>query len=211
MHRVTVLVIFKYGRANRKGRDSSMTSGSENRLPESQAVNIIAEENIVPSQHTKKKRSQILLGIGIGILACVIIGITAFIIAQVNIRKEIKPIESVLDSYMKYLATKDAKSAYALICPRAQKRTSLSELQNVLDGNIYANYHEKYQGLSVGSIEVRATTAGTDPYAPQGTVANVSGNISYEDGKQGGFNAILEKNNGKWQIFYVNISMPTTK
>jgi hypothetical protein len=51
----------------------------------------------------------------------------------------------------------------------------------------------------------------SNPDAPQGTVAEVSGTISYAGGIKGDFDAVLEKHGGKWQLDSINITVPPDK
>jgi hypothetical protein len=119
------------------------------------------------------------------------------------------PVESVLDLYMKAMDAKDAKGAYALLSPRAQRQIPLSKVEDLLKGNNYVIF-EGYQSLLVGNFNVSAV-ANTNPNVPQGTVANVTGTIKFEGGFQGTFTGVLEKVDGKWQIDSMYVVVPPSK
>ncbi len=46
---------------------------------------------------------------------------------------------------------------------------------------------------------------------PQGTVAEVQAIIQYSDGFTGDAQAVLEKVNGAWRIFSINVTVPPDK
>lgn len=107
---------------------------------------------------------------------------------------------------MQYMEAKDYKSAYALLSPRAQRQYPLSNIKQFTEGNYYVLY-EGYQSFSVQSINI-SLTVNPDENLPQGTVAEVSGTITYEGNFQGTFNGTLEKVGDFWKIYgiFVNVS-----
>lgn len=159
------------------------------------------------------KNLLILLAVAISILCCCSIICIAAVglggLGMGSVLKERAPVEAVLDSYMKYMDAKDAKSAYELFSPRAQRQFSSSKVEELLEGNNYVIF-EGYQSLSVADLKISAA-ANTNPNMPQGTVATVTGTILYEGGIQGSFNGTLEKVNGKWQLHSINVTVPPSK
>jgi len=122
---------------------------------------------------------------------------------------EIKPVQAVLDAYMKAMAARDVDSAYDLFSPRGQKAATLAKLREMLQGNNYVLF-ENYESLTIVNFNISAA-ANTDPNAPQGTVAKVEGKITYSDGFQGSFNGTLEKVDGTWKIYGIFITVPPNK
>lgn len=163
---------------------------------------IRAEENL--------GKGKAFLALIIPVSVFLVLGLTFNLLISGNLNKEKAPIEIVLDSYMKHMVAKETNSAYALFSPRSQRQISLENVEQLLEGNKYAIF-EGYQRLSVGNIQIRSISSGTDPNAAQGTVALVVGNIFYAGGVQGVFSGILEKVNDKWQIYSINVQVPESK
>ena len=127
-----------------------------------------------------------------------------------NIETETAPIESVLDSYMKYMLEKDTENAYALFSPRAQRQIKISKLQELLDNN-YVLF-ENYESLKVYSFRT-GVHVNINPDAPQGVIASATGLITYQDNIQRTFQCTLEKVDEKWKIdaVYITLEPNTTK
>jgi hypothetical protein len=187
-------------------------------IEQSQPIESPEEIPSITSQHfdsisqpkRSKKKIWIIVGIALAILLlCSIICVAVFGIGMYRISIEKAPIEAVLDDYMQHMANKDADSAYALFSPRAQRQIPISKIQEMLEGNNYILF-EGYQSLSVSNINISAV-ANANPDVPQGTVANVTGIISFEGGIQGSFNGILEKVDGKWLIDGIHVTVPPNK
>ena len=160
-----------------------------------------------PAQPQKSNKN-IWIIIGIALIAlclCSIACVAIFGASMYKVYTEKAPVESVLNDYMRYMANKDAESAYALFSPRAQRQIPISKVQEMLEGNNYLLF-EGFQSLSVSNLNISAI-ANTNPNLPQGTVAKVTGVINFEGGIQGSFNGTLEKVDGKWMIdgFYVTV------
>jgi hypothetical protein len=164
------------------------------------------------SAQSKKSNKNIWLIVGIAIVVlclCSIACVAIFGAGMYKIYTEKAPVESVLNDYMRYMATKDAESAYALFSPRAQRQIPISKIQEMLEGNNYFLF-EGYQSLSVSNLNISAA-ANTNPDMPQGTVAKVTGVINFEGGIQGSFNGTLEKVDGKWMIDGIYVTVPPDK
>ncbi len=119
------------------------------------------------------------------------------------------PVEAVLDAYMQAMAAKDVTVAYALFSPRAQRQIPISKFQEMVEGKNYGLF-EGYRSLSVQNLNIGAFV-NTNPDVPQGTVAKVTGDITYEGMIQGTFNAVLEKNQGVWKLDAMSVMVPPDK
>jgi hypothetical protein len=165
----------------------------------------------LPVQPQKSnKKIWIIVGIVLAVLClCSIACIAIFSTSMYKIYTEKAPVESVLNDYMRYMANKNAESAYALFSPRAQRQIPISKIQEMLEGNNYILF-EGYQSLSVSNLNISAAV-NTNPDLPQGTVAKVTGVINFEGGIQGSFNGTLEKVGGKWMIDGIYVTVPPDK
>jgi hypothetical protein len=168
------------------------------------------EPNISPTPGTSDKNLWVVLGIATG-LACICSFLCIALIATGvgKILVEQAPVELILDTFMKDMEAKDVESAYTLFSPRSQRQTPITEVEKLIEGNNYAIF-EGYQSLTVQNLNLTAA-ANTNPDMPQGTVANVTGTVSYEGGFTGTFNAVLEKVDGQWKLFNINITVPPDK
>ena len=156
------------------------------------------------------KKTWMIIGIVAAILLlCSIICIALFGTGMYKVYKEKAPVESVLDTYMQRMLDKDAESSFALFSPRAQRQMSISQLQEMFEGNNYLLY-EGYQSLSISNIYI-SVAANTNPDLPQGTVAEVDGIIMYEGDIQGSFNGVLEKVDDEWMLFSITVTVPPDK
>jgi hypothetical protein len=199
-----------------------MTDELPQSKPESQQGNSpVLPTAVSPHPSKSNKKLWILLGVAISILCCISIICIAVIEpllfnasmmgvdkASTEMAIEKAPIESIIDSYMEYMAAKDAERAYALISPRAQQEIKISKIQELLKNN-YVLF-EGYQSLSIYSVNVGAFV-NINPNARQGIITSVSGIITYENDIQRTFSGTVEKVNGEWQIADVYITLPPIK
>jgi len=167
-------------------------------------------DSISPRTQKSNKNIWIIAAVVIGILClCSIVCVVVFGASMYKIYTEKAPVESVLDTYMRHMADKDADGAYALFSPRSQRQIPISKVQELLEGKNYFLF-EGYQSLSVSNLNISAV-ANTNPDIPQGTVAKVTGVITFEGKIQGTFNGILEKVGDKWMIDSMHVSVPPSK
>lgn len=167
-------------------------------------------ESIPPQPQRSKRNIWIISGAVVGVLClCSIVCIAVFGASMYKVYTERAPIEAVLDAYMGHMANQDADHAYALFSPRAQRQIPLAEVQAMLEGNNYFLF-EGYRSLSVTNINISAAV-NTNPDLPQGTVAEVTGVITYEGDIQGSFNGVLEKVGGQWMIDGIYVTVPPSK
>lgn len=165
----------------------------------------------LPVQPKKsKKKIWMIVGIVLSVLClCSIACVAIFGSGMYKVKMEKAPVESVLDDYMRYMANKDAGSAYALFSPRAQRQVPITKINEMLEGNNYFLF-TGYKSLSASNLNI-SETVNTNPDLPQGTVAKVTGIIKFEGGFQGSFSGILEKVDGRWMIDYIYVSVPPDK
>jgi hypothetical protein len=167
--------------------------------------------NNSPMQPERPKRNlRLILGIvAVAACACITIGGVIVAVGLNKVSKEKAPIETVLDNFMREMLAEDIDAAYALYSPRAQRQFSKTDLETFLEGNNFVLI-EGYQSLTAGNLNIKAV-ANSNPDVPQGTVAEVSGIISYENDFTGQFDATLEKVDEVWFLVYINITVPPDK
>ena len=85
----------------------------------------------------------------------------------------------------------------------------ITDLEKLTQGNNYVIF-EGYESLTVQNLNL-AASANTNSDLPQGTVANVTGTVSYEDGFTGKLTAVLEKVDGEWKLFNFFVTVPPDK
>lgn len=147
----------------------------------------------------------VVAGICLVMIAC-----AALIIAfGFNTASAKAPVEVVLDRFLKYMVDRDIENAYALFSPRAQRQVTKADLEKLVTGNNYLLF-EGYQSLTVDQINIQAA-AHTNPDMPQGTVAQISGTVSYQGGITGQITAVLEKVDEEWMLHRFNLIAPPDK
>ncbi len=191
-----------------------MTDDLQQPLPdtEPQPENPPIAKEIISPRPKKSNKYLWIIGIVVAIVGFCVCSIICVAGAVLGIEKafvEQALVESVLDYYMKCMEAKDVESAFALFSPRAQRQFPVSKLQELIEGNNYVIF-EGYQKLSVQSLNISAAV-NTNPDLPQGTVAKVTGIISYEDNFQGTFNGTLENVDGNWRIDGMSVIVPPNK
>jgi hypothetical protein len=166
--------------------------------------------NSIPRTQKSNKNAWIIIGLGTAVIClCSVVCIAVFGLSLFKINAEREPVATVLDAYMQHMSNKDADAAYALFSPRAQRQIPISKFEELLEGNNYILF-DGYQSLSVTNINISAA-ANTNPDLPQGTVAKVTGVITFEGNIQGSFNGVLEKVGNQWMMDGMHISVPPGK
>ena len=161
-------------------------------------------------RRTSRRTLFIILGsfAGVSVLCVLLIALTIGR-AVLSISTEQTAITPVLDRFMQTMTQRDANTAYRLFSSRAQRQTPIADLSKLLDGPNYVLF-DGYQSISIDSTKItNAITTNADE--PQGTVANVSGKVAYTGGVTGNFRATLEKENGDWRLFFINVTVPPEK
>ncbi len=148
---------------------------------------------------------------GIGATLCVCVAIAALLIGQgiLGVSREQAAITPVIQEFMAAMEQQDAASAYELFSSRAQRQTPISDLEALLSGENYVLF-EGYETAAVSNTSITAS-ANTNQDIPQGTIATVDGTITYIDGIEGNFRAVLEKENDQWRLFSINVTVPPSK
>ena len=173
--------------------------------------NPVIEPNVVPPPPKKSNKNLwIVAGIIIAVLClCSILCVALVGTGVGKVMVERAPVEATLDNLMKNMEAKDVESAFALFSPRAQRQMSITDLEELTEGNNYKVF-EGYESISIQNLNLTAA-ANTNPDLPQGTVANVTAIVSYAEGFTGDLTAVLEKVDGEWKLFNFHVNVPPDK
>ncbi len=156
------------------------------------------------------RRPWIIAGIATGVLVLCAVACAAILATgYIRVITETPAVQSKLDVFMRDMEAKDAKGAFALFSPRAQRVMPRAQLDKLLEGNNYVLF-DGYGSLSIDSLNI-SLSVNPDPDVPQGTVAEVTGTIAYDDGSTGTLTATLEKVNGTWMIDNFFVTVPPSK
>ncbi len=115
----------------------------------------------------------------------------------------------VIDTFMEAMADQDVERAYALNAEVVQEQLPISKLEELVEGSNYVLF-DGYQSIEVTQFNPR-NSVNTNPNAPKGLNAKVSGKVNYSGGYTGTFNAtvILEEN--EWKLYGINVIAPPDK
>jgi hypothetical protein len=102
----------------------------------------------------------------------------------------------VLDEFMTHMAARDAVAAYALFSAIAKAQVPQETLEQEAQGN-FGDLVQGYKDLTVSNMEVK-----TDA---NGTYADLSGTVNYEDDTKRNFVSRLDKEGDAWLVTNVNI------
>lgn len=167
---------------------------------------------VTPSPAPRKSRRTlffVLGGIAGAIFLCVALAAVLIGRSILSIASEQAAIAPVVDHFMQAMAQRDANAAYQLFSSRAQRQTTLANISKLLDGANYVLF-DGYQSVAIDSTNL-TNAVNTNPDVPQGTVAEVSGKVSYRGGVTGTFRATLEKEGDAWRLFSINVVVPPDK
>lgn len=170
------------------------------------------DEPIVASPGPKKSKRILWVVFGISFVFICLCSISCLILIISSVGKvmvEKAPIMAVLDSFMKDMVDKNVESAYELFSPRSKAKLSKSDLGKMLIGNNYVLF-DGYERVTVENMNISANVS-TNPNAPQGIVANITGTIFYTGEFTGQLQAVMEKVEGSWKIYGINIIVPPDK
>jgi hypothetical protein len=169
---------------------------------------------VPPDVHLPPAKSRrtlwIILGSVSGILVLCIV-LAALLIGRsiLSISTEQAAVTPVIDRFMHAMTQHDAQAAYRLFSSRAQRQTPLADISTLLDGPNYVLF-DGYQSVTVDTTNL-TSSINTNPDVPQGSVATVSGTVAYTGGVTGSFRATLEKEDGDWRLFFINVTVPPSK
>lgn len=127
-----------------------------------------------------------------------------------ELKVERAPLEATLDTLMKYMEAKDVESAFALFSWRAQRQMSITDLEELTEGNNYVEF-EGYESISLQNLNLTVGANFFNPDIPQGTVADVTAIVSYTDGFTGNLTAVLEKVYDVWKVYSFGVVVPPDK
>lgn len=186
---------------------SAVTSASVETAPAPVAPLAPAAQPPRPS-HTGRN-ILIVLGIALVLLVCAGVCVVAVGGGLFQAAGSRDDVQKVVDTFMVDMAKRDSNAAYNLFSTRAQRHVSHADVEKLLEGNNFVLF-QGYQSISVEGIQFTAA-ANTNPDVPQGTVATVSGTVSYLGGFTGHFEAVLEQEDGAWRLFNINVTVPPDK
>lgn len=181
---------------------------SQNTSPYEPPANPAADSGHGAPSAAPRRKWKLLLAVG-GVLLlapCVCCGgISALIGRNIYLAAtEREAIQQELHQFMTHMENKQIPSAYALFSARAQGLVPRSQLQDAVNGPMYAHY-EDYEQISITFVNV-TSTVDSNRSKPQGTVASVRGTVSYAGGVQGTFGATLEREEGQWRLHVINVA-----
>jgi hypothetical protein len=139
------------------------------------------------------------------------VAVVAALAAQgiLTVSREQAAITPVIQQFMAAMEQRDTDAAYALFSSRAQRQTSLAEVEQLVEGENYVLF-EGYEDAKVEATNL-TRSINTNQDVPQGQVATVSGTITYADTVQGTFRAVLEREGEAWKLFSINVTVPPSK
>jgi hypothetical protein len=178
-----------------------------------EANDVVEEPMDLETKRKKRNRTIIIVGIVLVILCvCTIAGISLLSVigkTAVGFSDNQADVQEVIDNFMKLMTDKNVDKAFDLFSSRAQKKMSISDLEKLIDGSNFALL-EGYERLEITTFNLRKAI-NSNPDLPQGTVAEVQGVVYYEGGLTGNIEAVLEKENDKWRLHFINITVPPEK
>jgi hypothetical protein len=146
-------------------------------------------------------------GVAIGVLACLCLCSGACLIpagfgiyVAVTQRDEVA---QVIDACLNDVEAKRTDAALAHFSTRATTHGLVTRDQ-VAQLSEHGAFQDQPQ-ITISNINI-SKAFNTDPKKPQGTVANVSGAVTYNDGGQGTFRAILEKEETHWRLYSLHLN-----
>jgi hypothetical protein len=169
-----------------------------------------AAAGTAPAPVKSRRTLFIVLAVVAGVvLLCGILGAVTIGRAIFSISTEQATITPVIDRFMQAMSRRDTDAAYRIFSSRAQRQTPIADLEAMVEEPNYVLF-EGYQSVAIQSTNL-TSAINTDPDKPQGSVATVSGTVTYTDGTTGTFQATLEKESGEWRLFFINVTVPPGK
>ena len=149
----------------------------------------------------------IIAAVCVMICLCAMLCIGTGVFGIRGVVQEQAPIKQVVDTFMQDMVANDIDSAYGLFSPHSQEYTSKDDLDALRSGKDGAIF-QGYEGVRINSINIQSGVNAGD--GPQGTTAEISGKILYESGKKGEFEATLEKVDGEWMLYSIDLWLGTS-
>jgi len=142
-------------------------------------------------------------------MLCIVL--VVFVIGRtlLSVSTEQTAITPVIDRFMHAMTQHDSQTAYRLFSSRAQRQTPLADLAKLTNEPNYVLF-DGYQSVTIDTANL-TSAINTNPDVPQGSVASVNGTVNYTGGVTGSFRATLEKEDGDWRLFFINVTVPPSK
>ena len=179
-------------------------------LPSSEPSTAPVPPDANPPRTKSRRTLWIILGsVSAVLVLCIVLAALVIGRSVLSISTEQAAITPVVDRFMHAMTEHDAQAAYRLFSTRAQRQTPIANLTTLLEGPNYVLF-DGYQSVTIDATNL-TSTVNTNPDVPQGSVANVNGTVTYTGGVSGSFRATLEKEDGDWRLFYINVTVPPSK
>jgi hypothetical protein len=150
--------------------------------------------------------------LGLCLCACVAAAVLAAGIAaggmSVAVITEGPEVEAVLDRFMTAMAARDPDAAYAVVATDFGGGMTRADLDEMLAGNNSVLF-DGYRELAVTGLTLNIFTPDSD--YPDGRQALASGEISFDGGFTGEFEAELTQVGGAWRLAVIETSVPPAK
>lgn len=157
------------------------------------------------------QRNSFIWIIGIGLLASIClcggpcVGLVGFGVYQAVGQRD--DVEHVIDASLQDIEPGRTDQVLTRISKRALDHDVITreQVENLARNPAF----QSYKSARVTGINV-STAFNSNSKMPQGTVANVSGTVEYDDGGTGSFRATLEKENGEWRLYSLQVNRSGT-
>lgn len=189
-----------------------MTSPSRNELAEETPDRHVEVTGLAPvTSQAKSRKKALIIGavLLVGLCLCVGFGVVTSDASPFRVAAQRRDIGTVIDAFMRAMANKDAGQAQALFSARAKKQTTRSAIEKIFESNDFVLFYG-YMNVEVASLYIGPVVS-TNPDAPQGIIARVSGRLAYEGGYRGSFQATLEKEGNEWRLHGIQVTVPPEK
>lgn len=128
--------------------------------------------------------------------------------AVAYVESEKPSVQRSVNAFMVHMNSQDPAEAYTVFSPRSRRLTPLTTFEEMLE-NSYVLF-DGYESVTITDLRISQKYDSNDNN-PQGTVGYAMGTILYENGTEGSFEAILEKEGIHWLIYSINVGMPQSK
>jgi len=142
-------------------------------------------------------------------MLCIVLVVLVIGRTLLSVSTEQTAITPVIDRFMQAMTQHDSQTAYRLFSSRAQRQTPLADLTKLTKDPNYVLF-DGYQSVTIDTTNL-TSAVNTNPDVPQGSVASVNGTVTYTGGVTGSFRATLEKEDGDWRLFFINVTVPPSK
>lgn len=144
----------------------------------------------------------IIAAVCLVICLCALLCIGTGVFSIGGVVRENAAIKDVMDEFMQEMSANDIAGAYALFSPHSHEQTSMEGL-GVMRSDSDPAIFSGYEGVRIHNLSL--DTGESDGNGPQGFVAAVAGEVLYKNGKAGYFSAVLEKVEGEWMFYSIDL------